>query len=96
MFEDATVQETFTDPLHPYTEGLIKSYPHLYKHEGKLESIAGEIPDLRNVPPGCPFNPRCKYAFETCSRKHPALVQVRPEHMVACFLRYQENDTIAS
>lgn len=96
VFEDAPIRETFADPLHPYTEGLIKSYPRLYKNQGKLESIAGEIPDLRHVPPGCPFSPRCKYVFEPCSKKHPALIGARPEHFVRCFLRSEKSDEIDS
>jgi len=92
VFEDATIQETFKNPLHPYTEGLIKSYPRLYKNQGKLESIAGEIPDLRHVPPGCPFSPRCKYVFEPCSRKHPKLEPVTDGHLVRCFLRSEKSD----
>jgi oligopeptide/dipeptide ABC transporter ATP-binding protein len=96
VFEDAAIQETFTDPLHPYTEGLIRSFPRLYKNQGKLESIAGEIPDLRHLPTGCIFNPRCKYTFEPCLRRHPTLVQVRPQHFVRCFLRSDGNDGINS
>lgn len=90
IVEDSPLEEIFEKPLHPYTEGLIRSYPRLYKSQGNLESISGEIPDLRNVPPGCPFHPRCRYAFELCSRDHPALAEVAANHKVSCFLRSEQ------
>jgi len=88
IVEDGLVKDIFAKPLHPYAEGLLNSYPRLYKFQGRLESIAGEIPDLRNIPKGCPFNPRCKYVFNTCVNEHPELVEVSQGHKVACFLRH--------
>ena len=90
IVEDSPLEDIFDKPLHPYTEGLIRSYPRMYKSQGNLESISGEIPDLRNIPPGCPFHPRCRYAFDTCLVNHPALVEITPEHKVSCFLRSEQ------
>lgn len=90
IVEDSPLEEIFEEPLHPYTEGLIRSYPRLYKSQGNLESISGEIPDLRNIPEGCPFHPRCKYVFQPCMNEHPALVEVSRNHEVSCFLRSQQ------
>jgi len=89
IVEDSLLEEIFDHSLHPYTEGLIRSYPRLYKSQGNLESISGEIPDLRNIPGGCPFHPRCKYAFNTCLVEHPALEEITPNHKASCFLRSQ-------
>jgi peptide/nickel transport system ATP-binding protein len=87
IVEDSALTELFEKPLHPYTEGLINSFPRLYKKQGNLESISGDVPDLRNIPPGCPFHPRCKYAFQNCLVNHPALLEVSPNRKVSCFLR---------
>jgi peptide/nickel transport system ATP-binding protein len=86
--EVAKVNEIFKEPLHPYAEGLILSFPHQYKNEGRLQTISGEVPDLKSPPPGCRFHPRCKYVFDRCPKEHPELIQVRPNHRAACFLRY--------
>ena len=86
--EIAKVNDIFKEPLHPYTEGLISSFPQKYKDEGKLDAISGDVPDLRNPPIGCRFHPRCKYMFDRCIREHPELIEVKPERKAACFLRY--------
>jgi oligopeptide/dipeptide ABC transporter ATP-binding protein len=88
IVEIADVTELFEGPLHPYTEGLLKSLPRQYREEGKLEAIAGDVPDLKSPPPGCRFHPRCKYAFDRCHVEHPELVEPNPNRKVACFLRY--------
>jgi oligopeptide/dipeptide ABC transporter ATP-binding protein len=87
IVEQASVREIFHESLHPYTEGLLKSFSHKYKEEGTMEAISGDVPNLKNVPSGCRFHPRCKYAFERCIREHPELLKVREGHTVACHLR---------
>ncbi|HXX72840.1 MAG TPA: ABC transporter ATP-binding protein [Candidatus Acidoferrales bacterium] len=89
IVEYADVTELFEHPSHPYTEGLLRSLPRQYRDEGRLESIAGDVPDLKSPPPGCRFHPRCKYAFERCRVEHPELVESNSNSKVACFLRYQ-------
>jgi oligopeptide/dipeptide ABC transporter ATP-binding protein len=88
LVEVAEVNRIFKEPLHPYTEGLISSFPQLYKNDGKLEAISGDVPDLRFPPSGCRFHPRCKYVFDRCPREHPDLIHPDPDRSVACFLRY--------
>jgi len=87
IVEQASVQEMFHHSLHPYTEGLLKSFSHGYKDEGKMEAIRGDVPNLKYLPSGCKFHPRCKYAFGRCSVEPPKLEEVAPDHEVSCFLR---------
>ena len=89
IVEQSSVREMFHSNLHPYTEGLLKSFSQGYKDEGKIEAISGDVPNLKNLPQGCRFHPRCKYAFSRCSAEHPDLEEVLPGHRVACFLRSQ-------
>jgi oligopeptide/dipeptide ABC transporter ATP-binding protein len=88
--EVADVNEIFTEPLHPYTEGLITSFPNKYRDQGKLEAIGGDVPDLRSLPSGCRFHPRCRYAFDRCAKERPHLVEPSRGRQVACFLRYSK------
>jgi len=87
IVETAEVSKIFEKQLHPYTEGLVNCFPTKFKNEGKLETISGEFPDLRNPPSGCYFHPRCKYVMPKCVENHPDLRPVE-DHEVACFLRY--------
>lgn len=87
IVEQGSVGEMFHRSLHPYTEGLLKSFSTGYKEEGKIEAISGDVPNLKHLPQGCRFHPRCKYAFARCSAEHPELEEVVPGHRVACFLR---------
>jgi peptide/nickel transport system ATP-binding protein len=74
-------------PEHPYTWGLLQSIPQLdAEGNGRLRPIAGMPPSLIHVPGGCPFHPRCPYAFEVCPRVEPPLLESRPAHHVACHL----------
>ncbi len=84
MAEVGTAEEIFRDPKHPYTKGLIASIPTL--KSTKIEGIAGFMPDLANLPPGCKFAPRCPYAMEVCTKEEPQLKGVREAQSVACWL----------
>jgi len=89
MIESAETGKLFSDPLHPYSEGLLKSVPKL-TGAGFSEGIEGRIPDYISPPPGCRFHPRCKYAFEICTKETPPLRKVDANnHKVACWLYYQ-------
>jgi peptide/nickel transport system ATP-binding protein len=88
IVEHASTKDIFREPLHPYSIGLMNSFPKKYKEEGKLETITGDVPNLRYPPSGCRFHPRCAYSFSKCQNEHPKLVEVKPGHTVACFLRY--------
>ncbi len=85
--EEAPVKEVYGDPRHPYTLGLLGSLPRLdVIREDKLQSIEGLPPDLIDLPPGCPFQPRCAYAVEKCSAERPQLEPVGPRHRIACWV----------
>jgi len=71
---------------HPYTEGLMRSIPKLTDEKGKtLEVIPGVVPHPLDLPVGCKFAPRCKFATEKCHNEEPALVKVEDKHEVRCF-----------
>lgn len=78
VVEEASVQELFANPQHPYTKGLIQSVPKLRQKVRRLESIQGNVPDLSAMPPGCKFMPRCAYAMEQCLQE-PELLPVQGE-----------------
>jgi oligopeptide/dipeptide ABC transporter ATP-binding protein len=78
--------DLYNDPRHPYTVGLLRSVPRLDDEKGTpLSPIAGEIPDLTQLPEGCTFNPRCQWAVDRCRRESPLLEEISPEKKVACF-----------
>ena len=93
IVEETTTEQIFDEPLHPYTLGLIGSIPVLNRTVEQLEVIPGSVPNLVNLPPGCRFAPRCKhrldYHLEICSRTLPELRDVKPGHLVRCWL-YQD------
>ena len=83
--EIADVEELFSHPFHPYSEGLIGAIPSMQKaKEKQLKHIPGFPPDLINPPSGCRFHPRCPYAKPICQEKVPELKEVYPGRYVAC------------
>jgi peptide/nickel transport system ATP-binding protein len=89
VVEEATVDRLFARPLHPYTQGLIRSIPRIDTTAGKklrLEAISGVVPSLIHPPPGCRFAPRCKFAKPECTDAVPELRQIETGHNVACIL----------
>jgi oligopeptide transport system ATP-binding protein len=86
IIEHASVKDLYANPRHPYTLGLLGSIPRLDEERPKkLISIEGLPPDLIDLPPGCPFQPRCTCAPDRCAREQPPLVEVGPGHQVACW-----------
>ena len=73
IVETAPWQELYRHPRHPYTYGLLNSFPSLHGPKKKMSGIAGTPPDLRHVPLGCAFHPRCQFAFDACRKQVPAL-----------------------
>ena len=73
IVETASWQELYRHARHPYTYGLLNSFPSLHGPKKRMSGIAGSPPDLRSVPAGCAFRPRCPFAFEACSERVPAL-----------------------
>lgn len=86
IVELSGVKELFANPLHPYTQGLMRAIPMLDKKMLRLETIPGSVPDLIYPPTGCRFHPRCPFAFEKCKLVKPELFQVEKGHTVACHL----------
>jgi peptide/nickel transport system ATP-binding protein len=89
LVELATSDEVHRQPRHPYSYGLLNSFPTLYSPRRRMTGIPGSPPDLRAVPPGCAFHPRCPCAVEACSTVIPQLrpsAPETPEQMVACHL----------
>ena len=89
VVEEAGVEALFEEPLHPYTQGLIRSIPRIDSaaiEKKRLEVIGGVVPDLLDPPPGCRFAPRCRFAKPECTDRTPPLREVRPGHKVACVL----------
>jgi len=87
IIETTGVRELYAHPTHPYTIGLLGSLPRMdetgYR---RLISIEGLPPVLLEKPTYCPFAPRCRYAVEHCWNENPPLMQVAPDHMVACWV----------
>jgi peptide/nickel transport system ATP-binding protein len=89
IVEKATRRDLYLHPRHPYSYGLLNSFPTLHGPRRVMAGIPGSPPDLRAVPPGCAFHPRCPLAFDACSREFPPLQPVAGEEsgqMVACHL----------
>lgn len=90
IVEQAEVKPLFSQPMHPYTKGLIGSIPVLGKIKDRLDVIPGSVPNLINLPPGCRFAPRCRsrveYNLKICTEVEPDLIEVEPQHLVRCWL----------
>ncbi|MGH9020006.1 MAG: ABC transporter ATP-binding protein [Acidimicrobiales bacterium] len=87
LVERAGARELYDAPRHPYTLGLLNSFPPLHGKRSELAGIVGSPPDFAALPSGCAFHPRCPYAFERCSRESPSLVEVASSgRFVACWL----------
>ena len=92
VVEDAACAELFSDPLHPYTRGLLNCIPRLDEGRQVLPSIEGQVPVPSDFPAGCRFHPRCPYARDICTREEPAM-SARNGHRVACHL-WQEIESM--
>jgi oligopeptide transport system ATP-binding protein len=87
IIEEASVNNLFANPSHPYTLGLLGSLPRVDEIEhGRLFSIEGQPPVLYQKPTACPFAPRCKWVMERCWKENPMLEPISNEHRVACWV----------
>jgi oligopeptide/dipeptide ABC transporter ATP-binding protein len=87
LIEIADAEVIHHHPAHPYTRGLLESFPSVHGARKKLAGIPGSPPDLRSLPPGCPFVPRCRYAAEPCRSIDKRALPVpgsEPGHLSAC------------
>lgn len=90
VVEKGTVEEIFSNPMHPYTIGLMASKPVVGKQVDKLYSIPGKVPNPINMPNYCYFRDRCEMRLEQCDGAYPCEISVSPTHKVSCY-RYYEN-----
>ena len=84
VVESGTRDQIHRHAAHPYTRGLLTSFPKLHGPRLKLSGIPGSPPDLRGALTGCPFIPRCTFATDACATVDMALNLVEPEHLTAC------------
>ena len=82
--EYGTVEQVFTDPLHPYTEALLASIPNTEENVRRLHVIEGMVPSLAHRPDGCLFHPRCPECRGICRSERPELVQLKDGRQVRC------------
>ncbi|MGO4832913.1 ABC transporter ATP-binding protein, partial [Rhizobiaceae sp. 2RAB30] len=90
IVEQATAEELFAAPRHPYTHGLLGSIPHVTVPEeamerGRLAEIKGTVPALWDLPAGCAFAPRCPRSTYQCRQSRPPLIEVAPSRKEACW-----------
>lgn len=86
IVEEASVHEIFNNPLHPYTQGLIKSVPDMRFKKELLYSIPGTVPKPGTIKVGCRFAERCEFAMERCTQETPLLYTASEHHKSRCFL----------
>ncbi|MFH1141144.1 MAG: ABC transporter ATP-binding protein [Chloroflexota bacterium] len=86
LIERGTSRDIYNRPKHPYTLGLLHSVPRLDEpRRVKLDPIEGQPPSLVDLPPGCFFQPRCRFAAEKCAAEYPPLREVEGPHLAACW-----------
>ncbi len=87
VVETALINDVYMVPRHPYTAALLRSLPRIDgSQEEQLESIDGMPPELLELPPGCPFAPRCAFTKDICRQQNPHLKEINPEHWIACWV----------
>ncbi len=86
IVEEAPIHEIFTNPKHPYTQGLIQSVPDMRYKKENLYSIPGSVPKPGSIQVGCRFAARCEYAMERCLQETPPLFEAAENHKSRCFL----------
>lgn len=84
--EIGSTKDIFTNPRHPYTRGLMNAIPKPGSRGKKMAAISGTVPSNPGAMQGCPFAPRCEFAFDRCNTESPALLNVSDEHLASCFL----------
>ncbi|MGA2529939.1 MAG: ABC transporter ATP-binding protein [Acidimicrobiales bacterium] len=90
MVEVGPARRLYSEAAHPYSRGLLQSFPPLTGPRRQLTGIAGFPPDLRSLPPGCPFAPRCGHTMDICRETYPPFADMSApgerSHLVACWL----------
>ncbi|MBS4214695.1 MULTISPECIES: ABC transporter ATP-binding protein [Neobacillus] len=85
IVEEGSVDEIFESPKHPYTKALLLSMPMLGTSKKKLHTIKGVVPDIKKMPTGCRFHPRCEMATDMCRQQAPKLEQTEDGRRVRCW-----------
>ncbi|MFQ5833345.1 MAG: ABC transporter ATP-binding protein [Candidatus Thorarchaeota archaeon] len=85
VVEYASTEELFSDPIHPYTTGLLRAIPKLTEKSDRLLQIRGTVPNLITPPTGCRFHPRCEFMTKICKEQRPPREEMKPGHWVECF-----------
>jgi len=86
IVEGSAVADLFDEPLHPYTQGLIRSLPQTQDSHTRLYTIPGSVPRLSAIPEGCRFHPRCERAMDICRREAPGMFSPENTRQVRCWL----------
>jgi oligopeptide/dipeptide ABC transporter ATP-binding protein len=86
--EIGSARQIFSNPLHPYTQGLLESIPRPVRgqRQHRLKAIRGMVPNILDMPTACKFNTRCEHAMDVCFKVEPELVEMEPGHFVRCHL----------
>jgi peptide/nickel transport system ATP-binding protein len=84
LAEYANARDLFKNPMHPYTQALMNSFPSIIGPKKRLIPVPGEPPNLLNPPPGCRFHPRCPLAMEICKKEVPSFIEYDNKHWAAC------------
>jgi oligopeptide/dipeptide ABC transporter ATP-binding protein len=85
IVELGNVRDVFNNPVHPYTEALLHSVPKMEVDVNRLYAIEGQPPSLTDLPPGCPFAPRCPYVMDRCRQEYPPEFSVSDSHWSKCW-----------
>ncbi|MGN1344038.1 MAG: ABC transporter ATP-binding protein [Traorella sp.] len=91
IMEQGDVKDVLVNPKHPYTKGLLNSFPSFKGEKGNLRGIEGSLPDLSLELPGCVFADRCPFASDRCFKEKPMPHEVKPRWIVSCHLKEDEN-----
>ena len=91
IVEQGPAHQLYRQPRHPYTQGLLSSFPSLHGPRIELSGIPGSPPDLLNMPEGCRYNPRCAFVMDECRTEEPHLIAptdagYEPDRLVSCWL----------
>ncbi len=90
IMEQGPTDQVFETPTHPYTKGLLRAVPRLDRDDAELLTIAGEPPDMSNLPKGCPFSPRCEIVKDRCVTSKPAIEPLGADRLRSCHATLQE------
>jgi len=97
IIERGSARQIYGNPKHPYTMGLLHSVPRLDEpRKVKLDPIEGQPPDLINLPEGCSFLPRCRFAVDKCAAEIPPLETIEENHTSACWEAHNLDARVAS